>query len=66
MNEYGLERDAYLQKVKNVCQTAGLTNGELELAIAHYLSYFPSQEKVARDFRVEFTGSFSFSGNSKY
>ena len=56
LNEYELERDAYLQKVKNVCQTAGLTNDDLELAIAHYLSYFPSREKVIRDFRVEFSG----------
>ncbi|NCO76666.1 MAG: hypothetical protein GW856_15760, partial [Cyanobacteria bacterium] len=51
--EYELEKDAYLLKLKNVCESAGLLGDELEKAMNYYASFFPSKEKVASDFRVE-------------
>lgn len=51
--EYELEKDAYIIRLKNVCESAGLTGDELEGAMRYYASFFPSKEKVANDFRVE-------------
>lgn len=51
--EYELEKHAYIVRLENVCRSAGLSEQELENAMVHYTSFFPTKEKVATDFRVE-------------
>ena len=56
ISDYDVERDEYLLKVGKILRSAGVEGNELENALSHYLLYFPSQEKVLADFRLEFTG----------